>query len=78
MALCDVCGNDYPKSFTIVMSGQEYTFDSFECAIQMLAPVCSHCQCRVIGHGIERNGSMFCCEHCSRCEQAAPEESAAS
>jgi hypothetical protein len=28
-------------------------FDSFECAIHMLAPVCPHCGCRVIGHGVE-------------------------
>ena len=26
--------------------------DSFEGAIQKIAPVCEHCRCRVIGHGV--------------------------
>jgi hypothetical protein len=31
-----------------------------------LAPVCVHCGCRIVGHGIEANGEMFCCAHCAR------------
>ena len=54
MARCDLCGNDYDKAFTVVMSGGPYTFDSFECAIQKLAPTCAHCGCRIIGHGVEQ------------------------
>jgi hypothetical protein len=27
--------------------------------------VCGHCGCRVIGHGIEGDGSVFCCAHCA-------------
>jgi hypothetical protein len=27
--------------------------------------VCSHCGCRIVGHGIEADGAMFCCAHCS-------------
>ncbi|WP_245801129.1 hypothetical protein [Pollutimonas bauzanensis] len=45
-----------------------YTFDSFECAIQTLAPVCAHCGVRIIGHGLEENGRMFCCNHCAQGE----------
>ena len=33
MATCDVCGNDYDKSFTLQQGGRSSTFDSFECAI---------------------------------------------
>jgi hypothetical protein len=67
MAVCDLCGNDYDKSFDVTdASGATHTFDSFECAIEVLAPRCAHCECRIIGHGVEANGSIFCCAHCAR------------
>ena len=67
MAVCDLCGNDYDKSFDVVdTSGAKRTFDSFECAIEVLAPRCEHCECRIIGHGLEANGRIFCCAHCAR------------
>jgi hypothetical protein len=65
MAQCEVCGNDYDKSFQVVMNNKARTFDSFECAIQALAPICAHCTCRVIGHGVEQDGKIFCCAHCA-------------
>jgi hypothetical protein len=71
MAICDVCGNDYDKSFQVVLADQEFTFDSFECAIHLLAPVCAHCGCRVIGHGVESAGTMYCCAHCATHEGVA-------
>ena len=66
MAKCMVCGNEYDKSFEIVVSGKSHTFDSFECAIHALAPSCSHCKCRIIGHGVEANGQFYCCANCAR------------
>lgn len=66
MAKCDVCHNDYDKSFTVTLGGRTHTFDSFECAIHLLAPVCAHCGCRIIGHGVEDNGTMFCCANCAK------------
>lgn len=65
MAKCDQCGNDYDKSFEIKMAGKTYTFDSFECAINMLAPVCAHCGTKIVGHGMETPDKMFCCAHCA-------------
>jgi hypothetical protein len=65
MAVCAHCGNDYDKAFQIVIGGQTWTFDSFECAIQKVAPRCAHCGCSIIGHGLEAKGSMFCCQHCA-------------
>jgi hypothetical protein len=62
---CEVCGNDYDKAFEVVMEGESHTFDSFECAIQLLAPVCPQCGCRVIGHGVEANDEIYCCAHCA-------------
>lgn len=67
MAECAVCGNDYPKAFSLQTSdGRAYTFDSFECAIHQVAPRCQHCGCAVIGHGVETDAGMFCCAHCAR------------
>jgi hypothetical protein len=66
MATCEVCGNDYDKAFTVTAAdGGSHTFDSFECAIYRLAPSCDHCDCRIIGHGHESDGQMFCCAHCA-------------
>jgi Rieske Fe-S protein len=66
MAVCIVCGNDYDKSFEVSAAGKTYVFDSFECAIQALAPACHHCGCRVIGHGTEADGVIYCCAHCAQ------------
>jgi len=71
MASCEVCGNEYDKSFEIVAAGARHIFDSFECAIQAMAPICEHCQCRVIGHGVEVDGHFFCCAHCARFSTSA-------
>jgi Rieske Fe-S protein len=65
MAVCEVCGNDYDKAFEVTMGGSTRTFDSFECAIHALAPSCAHCGCRVVGHGVEADGQIFCCAHCA-------------
>ena len=64
-ASCEVCGNEYDKSFEVVTAGAHHVFDSFECAIQALAPRCEHCGCRVIGHGAEAHGRQFCSVHCA-------------
>ena len=65
MAVCEVCGNDYYLSFEVVTAGRTHVFDSFECAIHKLAPVCAHCGCKVIGHGIEAKENFYCCAHCA-------------
>jgi hypothetical protein len=75
---CDTCGNDYDKAFTVSMpdlagsmntnSKKTGTFDSFECAIHAFAPKCAHCGCRIVGHGVEDNGTMFCCASCAKHE----------
>jgi len=61
-----MCGNDYARSFEITVDGKRHTFDSFECAIHMVAPKCSHCGCHIIGHGIDAGEKVFCCAHCAR------------
>lgn len=63
---CEVCGNEYDKCFEVTVGGQSHTLDCFECAIHLLAPVCAHCGCRVVGHGVEVDGTYYCCAHCAR------------
>ena len=70
MAQCEVCGNEYDKTFEVVMAGKSHAFDSFECAITALAPSCPHCGCRIIGHGVEVQGVIYCCAHCASKEGA--------
>lgn len=66
MATCDMCGNEYDKAMQITVGGETHTFDSFECAIHSIAPRCKHCGCTILGHGLESDGTMFCCAHCAR------------
>lgn len=66
MAVCDVCGNDYDKAFTLTQGDRTGTFDSFECAIHAFAPKCDHCGCTIIGHGAESAGKFYCCAHCAQ------------
>lgn len=65
MGKCEVCGNVYDKSFDVIMGDRTHTFDCFECAIHALAPNCLNCGVKIIGHGLESNGSFFCCDHCA-------------
>ncbi len=65
MGVCEFCGNEYDKAFEVRVDGVSHTFDSFECAIQVLAPLCSTCGVRIIGHGLEAAGQFFCCDHCA-------------
>jgi hypothetical protein len=68
MARCETCGNDYDKAFQVKMNGTMHTFDSFECAIQALAPTCANCGTHVVGHGVEKDDVIFCCVHCAKQE----------
>ena len=65
MKTCDTCGNSYDKCFEVTIEESSYVFDSFECAIQKLAPTCPHCSCRIIGHGVQAGDTVYCCAHCA-------------
>jgi hypothetical protein len=65
---CDVCGNDYDKAFQVTRGSRTMTFDAFECAIHAMAPRCAHCECIVIGHGVETDEGIYCCASCARQE----------
>ncbi len=65
MAQCEVCGNDYDMSFEVVAQGVSHVFDSFECAIHRMAPICESCGCKIVGHGVQADGSFYCCAACA-------------
>ncbi len=75
MTQCEICGTENEKNFTVIMNGENHVFDTFKCAIQELAPLCEHCGCKVLGHGVERSSHLFCSDSCSRKEtsEAPPE-----
>ncbi|MFC0042616.1 hypothetical protein [Actinomadura rayongensis] len=75
MGTCEVCGNDYELAFEVHARGGVHTFDSFECAITAMAPICEHCSCRIIGHGMDVGGRWYCSAHCARV--AEPERAGA-
>jgi len=66
MERCETCGNAYENSFHVVMKGETHVYDSFECAIQGLAPHCKMCDTRIIGHGLENGTDIYCCAGCAR------------
>jgi hypothetical protein len=66
MKPCETCGNVYDKAFEVKIGGTTHTFDSFACAIQMLAPRCNHCKVAIISQGMEARGQYFCCAACAR------------
>ena len=66
MGKCEKCGNEYDKTFVVEKEGKKHTFDSFECAISIMAPKCEHCNCMVIGHGVEVGNKIYCCAHCAK------------
>jgi hypothetical protein len=77
MAMCEVCGNDYEKAIVVTQGQRSMTFDSFECAIEGMAPRCAHCGVRIIGHGVEMAGQTYCCGHCAESGASDAEEEAA-
>lgn len=66
MEKCECCGNAYNQVFHIIMNNEVHTFDSFECAIHKLAPICESCNMKIIGHGVEDGKRIFCCASCAR------------
>jgi hypothetical protein len=52
----------------VIINGVSHTFDSFECAIHGVAPICPACGIHIVGHGVEKDGTIFCCVHCAKAE----------
>ena len=54
-----------------VRQGQTHTFDSFQRAVHALAPTCPHCGVRIVRHGVEQVGDIYCCANCAQEEGAS-------
>lgn len=65
MQTCANCGNTAQDMFSITRDEMTRHFDSFECAVHMMAPRCAHCQCAILGHPVRKEGGAFCCSHCA-------------
>lgn len=70
MKHCEVCGNESDRLIEIKNGDIVRLFDSFECAIQLLAPRCENCHCTIIGHGSDAHGKIYCCSSCVRQHEA--------
>jgi len=67
MATCEACGNDYDKAFQVVMTTKRAR------SIVSSAQFCTgadvqHCGTRIVGHGPEKDGAYYCCDHCAQKE----------
>lgn len=71
-ARCDNCGVNIEKDYILYINGTEFTFDSFECAINFVAPRCAHCNSIVMSHGIKAAGEIFCSNTCSQAQTYLP------
>lgn len=69
MATCATCGNEYELAFSVrTYKGEEFTFDSIECAAAKIAPRCANCGCTVLGHGVQADSAVYCCANCARAD----------
>lgn len=64
-ASCEVCGKDEEECFEILLGGERHVFDSFECAMHALTPICAFCGCQVLGHGIQVESTFYCSNLCA-------------
>jgi len=67
---CDTCGNTNDNMFVIDKGTRWGTFDTFECAIEAMAPTCAHCGCTILGHMTESDDETYCCAHCAESARA--------
>ena len=65
MKMCEVCDGQVQNNLQIIIGEKSHHFDCFECAIQVLAPKCNRCGCRILGRGHSRQGKFFCDSHCA-------------
>jgi endogenous inhibitor of DNA gyrase (YacG/DUF329 family) len=66
MGVCEVCNNEYEKTFRVELADGMHVFDSLECAIHVIAPECPRCGVKILGHGVESSDRIFCCKACAR------------
>lgn len=78
MAVCVTCGTDCDQAFTVNWNGRRATFDCIECMATMVAAMCRHCGCRILGHPVRIDDRRYCCDHCAKAGETGAEPSASS
>jgi hypothetical protein len=68
VARCVNCGVNIEKDYILFINGAEFTFDSFECAVNFVAPRCSCCNTIIMGHGVQTGGEIYCTPTCAHSE----------
>jgi hypothetical protein len=63
---CENCGSNIEKDYILFINGAEFVFDSFECAVNFVAPRCAHCNTVIMGKGIQSGEQVFCSTNCSK------------
>lgn len=71
-ARCMNCGVNIEKDYILFINGAEYTFDSFECAVNFVAPRCTNCNTIIMGHGIKSADNIYCSSSCAHAENYSP------
>ena len=67
--VCEICGCERINPMLVTIDDETHVFDTFDCAIERLAPRCRTCGRRVTGRGVHSHGAVYCCKHC---EQVGP------
>lgn len=63
---CLNCGENIEKDYILFINGTEYTFDSFECAVNFMAPRCTCCNSVIMGQGVHMEGEIYCTKDCAQ------------
>ena len=71
---CETCGNETDDPIEVSAHGKRHSFDSFQCAIDKMAPRCEKCGCAILGPVVTEDDSVFCSRGCA--EQVVPAEAA--
>ena len=68
MSKSETCSNQNSPFFEVVVTkdGVTRTFDSFDCAIEAMAPPCENCGCLITGSNSVEVDTEFCCSACQR------------
>lgn len=72
---CEVCGNYGELCFEVRLGGDSHVFDSFECAMIALSPLCGYCGCKILGHSIVFGNTVYCSYECANDDSARQYES---
>ena len=64
-AVCEVCGNTGCQCFEVQIGGERHIFDSFECALDVLTPQCTHCGTPFVGQGVHVDDAVYCSYECA-------------